>query len=130
MSTDLPYRIPLNDHALFLKAQGDRLFRNALILNMQEALDPFRITPWAENRLSSILLLIDNLTDVISRHYAEDSNLKQLLENKTTRRALLFAPKEASKLLKLPSNLQKELAKLSDMANVIAEAVLGAGEGE
>jgi hypothetical protein len=127
VSQETASQIELIDHAFFTMVQDDRGFRQALILDKETALAQFRITQRAENRLDTILQLIDSLTAALVKHWVKEGELEPLLANEQTRRVLLFAPKESITYFKLSKAARNELTSLAEMANAMAEVLFGAG---
>jgi hypothetical protein len=127
MGREVLSQVELIDHAFFTKTHGDRGFRQALILDTETALSPFRITYRARQRVISILNLLDSLTAVLVNHWVQDTHLKRVLSDDNARRVLLFAPEEAASVFKLTPQAQDELFNLAEMANVMAEVLFGVG---
>ena len=118
-------KVVLFDHAFVTKAQTDPAFRQALVLDPDAALNYYRISPRMEKKMRGTLRVLDQLMLVLADDWAENHSLRQILGDTQARRILLFAPREAASVFKLPPGAADELKMISALANTVFEALLG-----
>lgn len=117
-------KIPLNDHAFVLKMKSDPGFRQALVLDTQKTLEPFKISDFACDKLTITLDMLDHLTDILIKEWTHDEYLLKTLSDPKSRRVLLFALKISAPVFSIPDGSIDELINLSDMANALFESIL------
>lgn len=123
VAAELP-KITLTDHAFFQLLQEDRSFRQALVLDLPTALEPFSISARSRQRIGSLVAQLDDLTDILVATWVENVELKSFLADHRSRRELLFAPSQAGLSSKLSEAAASELQDLTEKANILAEGLL------
>ncbi|HEY5672949.1 MAG TPA: hypothetical protein VIR78_04550 [Malonomonas sp.] len=123
VAAELP-KITLTDHAFFQLLQEDRSFRQALVLDLPTALEPFSISARSRQWIGSLVAQLDDLTDILVATWVENVELKSFLADHRSRRELLFAPSQAGLSSKLSEAAASELQDLTEKANILAEGLL------
>ncbi len=123
VAAELP-KITLTDHAFFQLLQEDRSFRQALVLDLPTALEPFSISARSRQRIGSLVAQLDDLTDILVATWVENVELKSFLADHRSRREFLFAPSQAGLSSKLSEAAASELQDLTEKANILAEGLL------